>query len=264
MTNLEMQRPIIAIVQGRMSSSRLPGKVLQDIGGQPMLARVVMRARRARTLDQVVVATTVDPSDDPITDFCRERGFPCFRGDLYDVLDRYYQAAKLFEAKVIVRLTADCPVIDPGEIDRTVTAFLDAGADFAANRLPPPLARTTPIGLDTEVCTFDALEKAWKGARAKYEREHVMPYLYDEPGRFKVLVVDMEPDYGHLRWTVDTPEDLAAIRQIYAAFNNDDGFELTELLEMSRQHPEWHMMTSEVQHKSFLDVDEREISGAQG
>ena len=260
MTDRSELGPIIAIIQGRMSSSRLPGKVLADIGGQPMLARVVTRARRARTLDQVIVATTTDPSDDPIAEFCKLRGFPCFRGDLYDVLDRYYLAAKLFGAGVIVRITADCPVIDPGEIDRTINAFLQAGVDFAANRLPPPLKRTTPIGLDTEVCSFGALERAWHEATAKHEREHVMPYFYDEPGRFKTLLVDMQPDSGHLRWTVDTPEDLAVMQQIYAAFQNDDGFDLAQLLAMSTDHPEWQTQASKVQHKSFLDVDDRSVA----
>lgn len=253
----ESRRPIIAIVQGRMSSSRLPGKVLQDIGGQPMLARVVTRVRRAQTIDQVLVATTTDISDDPIAEFCQQRGFPCFRGNLFDVLDRYYQAAKLIQANTVVRITADCPVIAPEEIDRTVNAFLNADVDFAANRLPPPFVRTTPIGMDTEVCSFASLEKAWKNASAKYEREHVMPYLYDQPGRFRTLLVDLEPSYGHLRWTVDNPEDLKLIREIFKTFNNEDGFTLAELLYQNEKHPEWQEITSTVKHKSFLDVDER-------
>lgn len=263
MSKEDLHGPVIAIVQGRMSSSRLPGKVLLDIGGQPMLARVVMRARRARTLDHVIVATTTDPSDEAIAEFCRERGFPCFRGDLFDVLDRYYQAARLYQAGVIVRLTADCPVLDPDEIDRTVKLLFETGAEFTTNRLPPPFKRTTPIGLDTEVCTFAALERAWREAKAKHEREHVMPYLYEDPGRFKMKVADMEPDCSHLRWTVDTPEDLEVMRQIYAAFQNDDGFSLAELLIMNKKHPEWQQMTSTVQHKTFMDVDEKADNGEQ-
>lgn len=252
-----MKKNVVAIIQGRMGSSRLPGKILEDIGGQPMLARVIMRARRARTVDQVVFATTVDTLDNPVAEFCRIKGFPCYRGDVYDVLDRYYQAALLYKADVIVRITADCPVLDPGEVDRTVNAFFDAQVDFAANRLPPPFVRTTPIGLDTEVCTFVALERAWHEAHAKFEREHVMPYLYDQPGRFKTLVVDMQPSYGHLRWTVDTPADLEVLRQIYAAFNNSDGFTLAELLAMSELHPEWQAMTADIQHNTFMDLDKR-------
>ncbi|MEA3326254.1 MAG: glycosyltransferase family protein, partial [Chloroflexota bacterium] len=171
---------VVAIIQARMGSSRLPGKVLMPIGGEPMLYRVVVRARHAKSVGLVVVATTTDPSDDPVALFCRRRGFPCFRGDPLDVLDRYYQAAIQFNAATVVRLTADCPLIDPHEIDRTAKAFFESNVDFAANRLPPPWKRTTPIGMDTEVVTFDALARAWQEADEKYEREHVMPYLYDE------------------------------------------------------------------------------------
>ncbi len=256
-----MKVNVVAIIQGRMSSSRLPGKILLDIGGRPMLTRVLLRARRAQLVDQVVVATTTDPSDDPVAEFCKKRGYPCYRGNLFDVLDRYYQAAKLFKADVIVRLTADCPVIDPGEIDRTIKAFFDSGADFAANRLPPPFTRTTPIGLDTEVCSFNALKRAWNEAEAKFEREHVMPYLYDEPGRFKIVLVDHDPDYGHFRWTVDTPADLALLREIYASFNNSDDFTLEDLLEKSEKHPEWQAINANIRHNTFKDTDARVKDG---
>ena len=129
---------IVAIIQARMSSSRLPGKVLLDIAGQPMLAHVVERTRLAKTVGLVVVATTTDPADDAIEIFCKESGYPCYRGNLYDVLDRYYQAARFYQAEVIVRITSDCPLIDPEVVDKTVGEFLrDGNADFAANRLPP-------------------------------------------------------------------------------------------------------------------------------
>ncbi len=119
---------------------------------------------------------------------------------------------------MIVRVTADCPMIDPDEIDRVIQRFFDSGADFAANRLPPPYKRTSPIGMDTEVCSFAALERAWREADQAYQREHVMPYLYDQEGRFKVAVVDRQPDLGgHLRFTVDTPADLQQANEIYAA-----------------------------------------------
>ncbi|MCJ7696472.1 MAG: glycosyltransferase family protein [Anaerolineaceae bacterium] len=250
-------KKIIAIVQGRMGSNRLPGKILLDIGGQPMLARVVNRTRRARFIEQVVVATTLDPSDDPVEEFCRQKGYPCYRGDLFDVLDRYYQAALIYQADVVVRITADCPVIDPAEIDRIVEAFLDKGVDFAANRLPPPFSRSIPIGMDVEVVSFSALEKAWKEATEKYEREHVMPYFYDKEGRFNILVLDHEPNLGHLRWTVDTPQDLEVLRSIYASFRNRDDFSLDELLAHSEEHPEWQEINANIYHNSFLDTDKR-------
>ena len=248
---------VVAIIQARMGSSRLPGKVLMPIGGEPMLYRVVVRARRAKMVGMVVVATTTDPSDDPVAAFCRERGFPCFRGDPMDVLDRYYQAALNFKAATVVRLTADCPLIDPNEIDRTIKAFFDSNVDFAANRLPPPWERTTPIGMDTEVVTFNALARAWQEADKKYEREHVMPYLYDEAGRFRILLVDHEPDIGHLRLTVDTVEDLMLIRKIYQNFNNADDFSWPDILMLLEKHPEYLQINANIPHKLFTDVDER-------
>jgi spore coat polysaccharide biosynthesis protein SpsF len=231
MPDLTLRQPnTVAIIQARMGSSRLPGKVLREIEGQPMLYRVVVRARHAQTLGRVVVATTTAPGDDPVEAFCQSQGFPVFRGDPYDVLDRYYQAARTYGAETIVRLTADCPLLDPAEIDRTVRAFAEAGVDFAANRLPPPMKRTTPIGMDTEVVTMAALTQAWQGATAKYAREHVMPYLYEEPGRFKTLLVDHEPDWGSLRLTVDTAEDLDLIRQITAHFGGGNDFGMAEVV----------------------------------
>jgi spore coat polysaccharide biosynthesis protein SpsF len=270
----------IAIIQARMSSSRLPGKVLLDIGGQPMLVRVVTRARRARLVDQVAIATTSEASDDPVAELCAQSGYACYRGSQHDVLDRYFQAVCRFGGDVIVRLTADCPVIDPQVIDRTIAAFFGMNAgrpadlqadlqaarpqhfdelawDFAANRLPPPWGRTYPIGLDTEVCTFQALRRAWQEASQPYQREHVMPYLYDAPGRFRVLLVNHERDYGALRWTVDTPEDLGVLRRIYAAFDGRDDFSWLEVLDLFQQHPELAQINAQVHHKGMQEVDQR-------
>lgn len=272
-------RRIVAIIQARMSSSRLPGKVLRDIGGQPMLARVVERTRLAQTLDEVIVATTSDPSDDPIAIFCAQRNYPFYRGSLHDVLDRYYQGAQAFSAQVIVRITADCPLIDPAVIDQTVRAFLgQAGSDtscsvisspesrmgpdedfpwdFAANRLPPPWGRTYPIGLDTEICTFQALEQAWKEADQPYQREHVMPYLYDH-GAFRAILLNTEPDFGRLRWTVDTAEDLELVRQIFAHFAPRWDFSWLEVVELFKRQPSLARINQQVQHKDFRDVDSR-------
>lgn len=248
---------LIAIVQARMGSSRLPGKVLVNIAGKPMLWHVVVRARRSQCLGQVVVATTTDASDDPVDEFCQSVGFPCYRGDALDVLDRYYQAAMLYHAQTIVRLTADCPLIDPGEIDRTIRAFFAADVDFAANRLPPPWHRTTPIGMDCEVVRLSALERAWQEAQAAYAREHVMPYLYEQAGRFKTLLVDHEPDLGHLRLTVDTPEDLILIQRIFAEFDNSDEFSLWEILNVLQSDPALLSINAEVMHKGYRDVDQR-------
>jgi spore coat polysaccharide biosynthesis protein SpsF len=254
----------VAIIQARLASSRLPGKVLLPIAQQPMLARVVSRVRRASLIDEIIVATTSDFSDEQIVQFCGDEGVPCYRGDPYDVLDRYYQAARQTQADIIVRITADCPMIDPVEIDRVIRAFLDNGVDFAANRLPPPFKRTTPIGMDTEVCTFSALERAWREADQPYQREHVMPYLYDTAGRFKVLHVIMQPDLGNLRFTVDTPEDLQLANEIYAAFGGRDDFTLQELLEENKKNPHWQQEVALVQHKNLYDVDSRGAASKEG
>ena len=248
---------IVAIIQARMASSRLPGKVMKEIAGQPMLLHVVKRARMATKINDVVVATTVDSQDDVIEEYCHQNQIPVYRGSELDVLDRYYQTAKEYNAEVIVRLTADCPVLDPGVIDRLVNEFIKADVDFAANRLPPPFKRTYPIGLDAEVCTFTALGKAWHEAKAKHEREHVMPYFYEEPGRFKILQIDNDVDYGYLRWTVDTEQDLELVRKIFSAFNGRLDFGFSDILDLINQHPEFQLINQQVNAKKFDDVDER-------
>jgi len=248
---------IVAIIQGRMASSRLPGKVLKEIAGEAMLEHVVARARQAKTIDEVVVATTTEPEDVEIEKFCQARDIPVYRGSLNDVLDRFYQAAKVYCADVVVRLTADCPLLDPGVVDHTVEIFLQSGVDFAANRLPPPFKRTYPIGLDIEVCKFAALEQAWKEARAPYEREHVMPYLYDVAGRFKIIRVDYTEDYGDRRWTVDTPEDLELVRQVFARLGDQKNFTWLDVLAIFEREPELAQINGQIRHKTFLDVDER-------
>jgi spore coat polysaccharide biosynthesis protein SpsF len=278
----------VAIIQARMSSSRLPGKVMLDIGGQPMLVHTVERTRRAQTVDEVVVATTTEPADDALAALCTERGYPCSRGSLNDVLDRFYQAARAHGAEVIVRITADCPLIDAGLIDHTVREFLGSAEsthllgelryDFAANRLPSPWKRTYPIGLDVEVCRFQALERAWREASQPHQREHVMPYLYedspvvdslsglvqdgprkpfDSPHPFRVLLVNHPVDYGSLRWTVDTPADLELVRRIFTHFAGRDGFSWLDVLDLFQRHPELAELNAGVQHKTAFDIDER-------
>jgi spore coat polysaccharide biosynthesis protein SpsF len=282
-----------------MSSSRLPGKVLLDLAGKPMLEHVVRRVRRARMINEVLVATTTDPTDDPVADFCRRNEIGLFRGSQFDVLDRYYQSAKASRADVVVRITADCPLIDPQLVDVTIAHFLGANDSppflhdfafpwhFAANRLPPPWGRTYPIGLDTEVCSFATLEYAWQHARQPYQREHVMPYLYEnspvadsrrlvdyqppqmgindlpvnpEKAQFRVLLVNHTQDYGHLRWTVDTRADLLAVRQILQAFQSNEAFTWMDVLAYTEAHPEIYALNAMVQHKNYSDIDERGIN----
>jgi spore coat polysaccharide biosynthesis protein SpsF len=247
----------VAIIQARMASSRLPGKVLLDIGGEPMLARVVERASRANAVAQTVVATTTDPGDDVVEAYCDERGYPCYRGSSFDVLDRYYQAARLHRAEIVVRITADCPVIDPGLIDQIVEEFIRTQCDFAANRLPPPWGRTYPIGLDIEVCSFAGLELAWREAALPHQREHVMPFFYEQPERFHILLVNHSVDYGTLRWTVDTADDLELLRQIYAHFGDRNDFSWLDVLELFERQPELAQINAQVPPKDYRAADER-------
>ena len=238
---------VVAIIQARMGSTRLPGKVLLDLAGEPMLARVVNRTRRAQTLDEVVVAMTVKPTDDAIVDLCDERGWPCFRGSEEDVLDRYYRAAVAHQADVVVRITSDCPLIEPEVVDRVVREFLERQpeVEYACNVLP---RRTFPQGLDTEVICLDALEQAWREDLNPAWREHVTPYICRNPDLFHIHGVIDEVDYSHMRWTVDTPEDLAFVRRIYNHFGHDR-FSWREVLTVLEQHPEWLEINQHVQQK---------------
>lgn len=259
---MEKVAKVVCIIQARMDSSRLPGKVLKDICGYPMLYWVVTRASEAKLIDETIVATTLDNSDDPIVEWCLDHNVNCFRGDVFDVLDRYYQTAKKYQADVVVRLTADCPLIDPVLMDEVITVFFEKGVDFAANRLPPPYKRSYPIGLDIEVATFLALEQAWYQARLPFEREHVMPYLYSVKDRFLILILDAEKNYSDRRWTVDTPEDLKFIRALFNKLNCCINFSWHEVLLTLEENPELEEINAGVAHKSFRDVDDRSTIGS--
>jgi len=276
-----MKPKVVAIIQGRMSSSRLPGKILADIAGQPMLQRVFIRTSRSATVTETIFATTTDSTDDPVAEYCDFSGIPFTRGSQFDVLDRYYQTALQAKADVVVRITADCPVIDSGLIDDVVnTVISDQSSvsskqfDFAANRLPPPWGRTYPIGLDTEVCTFAVLKRAWKEAKEPQHREHVMPYFYEgvklitdnrplstgiSPRGFKVALLHHTTDFGDYRWTVDTPEDLEFMRQVYSHFDGRDDFSWKEVLDLVHHEPKLMEINAEVQHKTLKDIDKRAL-----
>ncbi len=266
----------LAIIQARMASSRLPGKVLKPIADRPMLGWVVARAHRARLLDGVVVATTTDASDDAVAAWCAREGIPCYRGHPLDVLDRYYQAAMAYDADVVVRLTADCPFLDADLLDDLLARFAEAGADFAANRLPEPWGRSFPIGLDAEVFTLPALQRAWEEATAPHQREHVTPYFYDDvpvealhfrahaprwretitPRGFRIALLHAAEDWGSLRWTVDTPEDLALAQAIAAALGAET-FGWEDIRRLLENRPELAQINAHVRHKTHRDVDDR-------
>jgi spore coat polysaccharide biosynthesis protein SpsF len=233
---------IVAIIQARMGSTRLPGKVLMDLGGETALDRVLGRLRRATMIDEIVVASTDSAVDDAVVRECQRLEVPCFRGSEDDVLDRYYQAARMFAAEVVVRITSDCPVIDPDLVDETIGAFQLQCGDYCSNSFP----RTYPRGLDTEVFTMKALEQAWRRARRPYEREHVTPYFYEHPELFRLVSHQGQIDYSQHRWTLDTEEDLELLRMIYARFGNKDDFSWREVIELMEREPELAELNSHV------------------
>lgn len=241
---------IVAIIQARMGSTRLPGKVLQDLSGQSVLCRVVRRVQRASTPKRVLVATTSSRNDDAVVVDCARLGVQVFRGDERDVLDRYWRAAQFVGADTVVRITADCPLIDPSLIDDVVRGFLQSSADYASN----VLERTYPRGLDVEVISAKALEKAWRNADQSHQREHVTPYFYENPGLFKLLSVRGKTDCTAYRWTLDTDEDLHLIRTIYERFDGKDDFSWTDVLRLMEQEPKLLSINSAIIQKAVRDA----------
>lgn len=232
---------ITAIIQARMTSTRLPGKVLMDLNGVPMLRQVIARVDAAGTIDQIVVATTVNATDDAVAEYCEANGIHFFRGSESDVLDRYYQAARHFGADIVVRLTADCPLLDPLVIDRVVRAFLSGEYDYVSNTIDV----SYPDGLDTEVFSFPALERAWREAKLTSEREHVTSYIWKHPGLFRLSNVKHEKDFSKLRWTVDEPQDLEFVRMIYQHFSSGQAFGMEQIISLLQDHPELHEINAD-------------------
>lgn len=212
-----------------------------------MLVRVVNRVHRATTLNKIVVATSAENTDDVIADFCNAYPVPLFRGSELDVLDRYFQAAQTHAADIVVRITCDCPLIDPEVLDRVVGAFIQERSDYACN----DIGRGFPRGLDVEVMSMAALERAWNEASAPYQRVHVTPYFYQNPALFRCLTVTDEDDHGPYRWTVDTVEDLEFVRAIYSRLGPGDAFGWREILALLDHEPELASINSGVQQKSL-------------
>jgi spore coat polysaccharide biosynthesis protein SpsF len=200
---------VVAIVQARMSSTRLPGKVLLPLAGAPVLGHVVSRLKHCSTLHNIIVATSVDVHDNVIAQWCNERGVACYRGSLHDVLDRYYQAAVHANADVVVRITADCPAIDPAIVDRVVGGFLSGQYDLYG------LGGEFPDGLDCQVFGISALARAWQEAHLPSEREHVGPYVEKHPELFRVGALHHFRGLSHHRWTLDEPRDYEFLSQVF-------------------------------------------------
>jgi glutamate-1-semialdehyde 2,1-aminomutase len=224
---------IVAIVQARMGSTRLPNKVMKLIGGAPMIELLLSRLSRARELDQIVVATSMDIRNQPLVEHVQKLGYACEQGSETDVLDRYVQAAKAHQADVVVRITGDCPLVDPELVDEAIRGFKSAGVDYFCNNYPP----TFPDGLDIEVFTFKALEQANQETSKLFDREHVTPYLR-ESGLFKTATMQHSQDVSALRWTVDESADFAVIEKIFHHFHPRVDFTWGEVLNLQSQQPE--------------------------
>lgn len=210
---------ILAILQARMSSSRLPGKVLAAVLGEPMMGRQIERIRRSRHIDQVVIATSDDPSDDPVAAYGAAIGVDVVRGSLHDVLSRFLGALDRYpDAEIMLRLTADCPLVDWRVLDALIEKHRASGADYTNNTS----VKSFPHGLDAEAMKPEALRRAAREATSAYDHEHVTPYLYSEPGRFRTEVLTRAPSLAHLRWTVDYPEDLEFVRHVYETLHPAD------------------------------------------
>ncbi len=225
---------INVILQARFSSSRLPGKVLKKIVNKPMLALQIERIKEAKLIDKIIVATSVNKDDDAIEELCRKLSISCYRGSLDDVLDRYWQTSKQFPSRHIVRLTGDCPLIEPCIIDQVITLHLAQKADYTSNCFTPCL----PDGLDVEILTKAALGKSWQQAEKPSEREHVTQYILNNEELFNFANYQHTPDLSMHRWTVDEPEDFELIDKIYQHFYpNTSHFTMEDILDLLTKQP---------------------------
>ncbi|MDT8903906.1 cytidylyltransferase domain-containing protein [Anaeroselena agilis] len=238
----------VIISQARMTSTRLPGKILKEVLGKPLLEYQLERLRRVANADAVVIATTVNPADDPVAELCGRLGAPCFRGPENDVLARYYHAAREHGADTVVRVTSDCPLIDPAVVAAVIGKFKREPRqfDYVAN----VLVRTYPRGMDTEVFSMQALAEAHREATLPAHREHVTPFIHSQPARYRLSNVENDTDCSRYRWTVDTPEDFDLISKIIAAvWPARPEFTLADCLTAYRDHPEWLAINSHIEQK---------------
>lgn len=224
---------VVAIVQARMGSTRLPNKVMKPIVGVPMIELLLARLSRCEKIDQIVLATSTDDRNTPLVKHVQKLGYTCTRGSESDVLERYLLAARLAQADVIVRITGDCPLIDPDLVDNAIDQFMATGVDYLSNAVPA----TYPDGLDTEVFSLDALERAGRESQESFDHEHVTPYLR-RPGLFKTGVMCHEEDLSDFRWTVDEPADLHVVSNVFSHFAPNVHFSWMDVLKLQRRQPE--------------------------
>jgi len=235
---------IVAIIQARMGSTRLPGKMLLPLAGKPVISHVLERTLRSTLMNELIVATTSEKIDFAIRDICTSSHIPVFAGSVNDVLDRYYHAAKKYKAVHVVRITGDCPLIDPVIIDKVIRAHLKNIADYTSNVSPP----TYPDGLDVEVFTLKSLEYAWKHAKLLSEREHVTPYIKKHIELFKLENVKNDVDYSQLRWTLDNSEDYEFLQQLFMIFHNHSApLSMYDIIRVIEKHPDITKINAHIQ-----------------
>ncbi len=240
---------VIVIIQARMGATRLPGKVLLPLGGKPAIQHVIERAKLIPGISQVIIATSTSPIDDPLAQFCDSIDVPVFRGSENDVLDRYYHAALLYKADVIVRITGDCPLIDPVESGKVIEKFFEMDCGYVSNTNPPML----PDGLDTEVFSMATLTKAWENAKKKSEREHVTLYIYSNPSEFKIGSVLYPEDLSLYRLTLDEGNDYALLREVFDILEKRGQFGyLYEIMQILKENPEIFEINQHIQRNEGL------------
>jgi spore coat polysaccharide biosynthesis protein SpsF len=237
------------IVQARMTSSRLPGKVLMEVLGKPLLEFQIERLSQVRTPHAIVIATTINKTDDPIVAFCQSHGLAFYRGSEQDVLGRYYGAAVEAKADRVIRVTSDCPLIDPTVIDAVCQRFGDgANFDYVSNTVE----RTYPRGLDVEVFSMKALTEMNAEAVAPYQREHVTPFIHDHPERYRMSQVRADKDQSHFRWTVDTAEDLELIRRILTdLYPSNHSYSTADILALVERQPDLMNINEHIRQKEL-------------
>ena len=228
---------VVAVVQARLTSTRLPGKVLRPILGRPLLWHIVHRLGHARLVERIVIATARGEANRPIVDFAREHGIACYAGSEDDLLDRLYQAARRYAATTVVKVTGDCPLVDPGVVDRVVGYYLEHRDRFdcVGNFTPP----TYPHGLEVAVFSMAAVERGWREVTDPFWREWATMSFFDHPEKYRLGNVAHHEDLSHLRWTVDYEDDLAFVTKVYERLYREDKiFGMEEVLELLRRHPE--------------------------
>lgn len=237
---------IAAIIQARMASTRLPEKVLKDIAGKPMLWHIINRLKFSKKIDEIILAIPNSKESDKLEKFSEDNKVNYFRGSEEDVLSRYYETAKKFKVDVIIRITADCPLIDPEIIDKVIEKHLESGADYTSNLLK----RTFPKGLDIEVFSFSALEKSFEETKKRADREHVTLYIREQPRKFKRVNIENDKDISFMRWTVDEKEDLEFVREIYKRLYRGGRIFLTkEIVELLEKEPKLLEINKNIKRK---------------